>query len=148
MRHGNLSSGFAPIIAFDIDVIVRNKKKGHFDSIKSVFHSDEQQFMQSFDRTRAYIINSLWRNYSFRIFIISPLGYDDYQRIDGLLSSVELYYNRLVMYGGDIPSLRKVIELEYTYFFSANRELIGKISHDRAVMLDDLPFVLPLSGRR
>jgi hypothetical protein len=135
MLHGDISNRQAPIIAFNLDnLLYENKSKSIFNMFKP--RSLNQNFLD--------IVNNIWYNYEFCIYLISasPVG-ETYRKLE----EVDIQFTSAVHYVG-VDNLRRQCQYRYQLYVDSDKDLLSQISSSNAIHLDDLPNYIRNLGRR
>lgn len=149
MYLGNISNRQAPVICFDANVLFLEKRK-ETNPILTFFGKKlgGKEFYTFFnretDQTAIDIINNIWSNYDFSVYIFM-----DNQliasRLHDFLYENHVSYTRTI--SCDIEGLKRMCHNQFHLFVSKDAELISKLSKNNAILLQDLPCHMKLARR-
>jgi hypothetical protein len=149
MYLGNISNRVAPIICFHTDLIFSDEKldKNFLEKTKSFFlgESDKEKYMgRKIDRLAYTIINNIWDNYEYGIYLATdkPYGKD----LEDLFSEIQLNYTRLISYES-FALLTFTIRDSYYLYVDKNVDRLGICSSAKAITLDKINSFL-ISNRK
>lgn len=125
MRRGDISCNLAPIIAFNLDVLVQRKTDSLIDKLLK---------KQEVNRILVKSINLLWDKYNYRIFIMSLEHNEDY--LIKLLGNYQLNYSRFEKLTFD--ELEWKCRNEFTYYYSSDYNEISRLNSRCAKHIDEL----------
>ena len=154
MKGNDISNKSAPIIVFDLDSLLFKETKlntGIVGAISRFVATDKDKydyFNREINTNFIYIVNSIWTNYNFSIFLETSFPIDDSPALaDFLNDNFIIYYSKLIEFKG-IEHLRMMCELEYYLYISANMQKLAEIAKPNAVPHTEVHNYVTRLGRK
>jgi len=143
MLHNDISNRQAPILAFNVDNLLFKKKQGKssiIDKVKSIIQSDRKKYInRDIDMKFVNMINNIWMKHPYSIYFITFYPYKD--DLLTILDRNSVNYTSLEeLFEWD--ELRRRCELQFTYYFDNDAELLSYVSMNNALRIRELPLII------
>ena len=125
MLHGKLSNREAPVIAFNIDNLLYEKRE---DSFFELFK--KPKLNQSF----IDIVSNVWHMYDFSIYLVTSLSVEDTEK---KLEGIDIQATKVVHYTG-IDNLRRMLNYRFHLYVDNDGSIISQLGSKNAIHIDDL----------
>ena len=135
MMNGNISNREAPVIAFNIDNLLFEKKE---NSIFDIIFNNRKVVNQNF----IDIVNNVWYNYDFSIYLISSQTIEESEK---KLEGIDIQATKVVSYTG-IDNLRRMLNYRFHLYVDSDESLISQLGNN-AIHIDNLQDHLRINRR-
>lgn len=140
MLRNDISNKQAPILAFNIDNLLFNNKDNSINLFSKVIESlksDKTKYIsREINKDFVNLINNIWTKHPYSIYFITFTNYSN--ELYDILDKNAIAYTSLVELQ-EWQDIRYRCELQYTYYFDINEELLSFISKGNALHIDMLP---------
>lgn len=143
MLHNDISNRQAPIIAFNVDNLLfidEPKERSFIDKLKSLVQTDEDKFLsRKVNLNFVNQLNDIWTKHPYSIYLITFTPYSE--GIYSVLDKHSVSYTSLIEVT-EWEELRSKCNLQYTYYFDSDEELLSYLSCGNALNIKELPHII------